>query len=134
MSRGPGKVQRAILGYLETDPDGASPVGPMDVSLFRVTCAVFGTDEPTESQRASVRRAAWQLYRAGLIVMTERTAEGTWTPDDPNARFYRRQRRSAARLQLDKVAVSEKYISRLATPGEAERARTSIERPGRAGR
>jgi hypothetical protein len=119
MSRGHGRVQRAILDYLATDPSGRYKSGaPRDTPLYGVTCAVFGVSQPTDSQRASVRRAVRQLHRTGLIHMEERVP--VWGKDDPSWRSYwRRSRYPAPGRELEEVPVSEMHVSRLPTPEEA---------------
>jgi hypothetical protein len=117
MSRGLGRVQRAILDYLATDPSGRWDTSgfPIPTTVYRVTCAVFGVSQPTDSQRASVRRAARQLHRAGLIRLQERTVWG-----ELNRRTYlRRKAYSEPGRELEKVPVSQMSVSRLPTPEEA---------------
>jgi hypothetical protein len=119
LSRGHGRIQRAILDYLATDPGGRYKSGaPMVMPLYRVTCAIFGVSRPTDSQRASARRAARQLHRAGLISLTERLP--AWGKDDPDWRSYwRRSRWSTPGGELEEVRVCEMYVGRLPTAEEA---------------
>lgn len=129
MSRGPGRIQRAVLDYLNTSPGRQNlQTGPDDVPLIAVTRAVFGTDQPTESQRATVRRAVRTLYAAGKLQLTERVAEGKWDRSSEFARFYWRRGRfpyqgldGTWRQPMQKVPVAEMYVSRL--PTEEEKAR-----------
>jgi hypothetical protein len=119
VSRGHGHVQRAILGYLATDPSGRYKSGaPRDTRLYQLTCGVFGVSRPTDSQRASVRRAVRQLHRAGLIKMQERVP--VWGKDHPAWRgYWRRSRYPLPGRELEEVAISEMHVSRLLTPEEA---------------
>ena len=118
MSRGHGRVQRAIVDYLATDPGGRFQWGePRGISLYRVTCAVFGVSQPTDSQRASVRRAVRQLHGAGLIYLEERIT--VWAKGDRNRRSYwRRSRWSTPARGLEEVSISEMNVRRLPTPEE----------------
>jgi hypothetical protein len=117
MSRGHGRVQRAILDYLATDPGGLLWGEPRAISLYRVTCAVFGVSRPTDSQRASARRAVRQLHGAGLIYVEKRVT--VWAKGDRNRRFYlRRSRWSIPARGLEEVSISEMNVSRLPTPEE----------------
>jgi hypothetical protein len=59
------RIERAILGYLDAAPPGRIPLS--DVAL-----AVFGTSEPTQSQRASLRHAARKLTATERIDLTTR--------------------------------------------------------------
>lgn len=109
MSRGPGVVQRAIL-------DCIAAAGDEEILMSELARTVFGTGDPTESQRASVRRAVRQLSRAGLIVTG--TADG-WVNDFNNqARYYHRV---SPRGRLQRIPVTEKYIARKPTPEEEKR-------------
>lgn len=82
MSRGPGRVQRAILDLVATDeamksfnvddnPNGGGP-GPVGVPLGAVFMAVWGTDEPTRSQVSSVERAVRILSNRGAVKVYQR--------------------------------------------------------------
>jgi hypothetical protein len=121
MSRGHGRIQRAILGYLATDPSGRYESGPpKHTSLYRVTSAIFGVSQPTDSQRASVRRAATQLYRAGLIEMRQE-----W-----DRTYWRRRRYPKPGSEQEKVYISEMHVSRPPTPEEAATQRAALRRLG----
>ena len=124
MSRGRGRVQRAILDYLATDPSGTFRSGvPESTPLYRVTCAVFGVSRPTDSQRASVRRAARQLHRAGLIRVDERVWDYS-----RGRRYQRRSRYAVPGRELEDVVVSEMHISRLPTPKEVAAQQAALHR------
>jgi hypothetical protein len=111
MSRGPGRVQNALLDWLSTDPKGtygragSQSLGPVDASITEAARAVFGVSEPTDAQRASVRRAARGLAAAGLILSIGRRG---WDAQ-PDVRYTRRGRQ---------VQVSETFIQRLPTKEE----------------
>jgi hypothetical protein len=106
VSRGPGRVQRALLDYLSTDPKGTfMDTGPVDVSVTEAARAIFGAAEPSDAQRASVRRAARGLAAAGLIQSNGRRG---WDAQ-PDRKYARRGRQ---------VQVSETFIQRLPTKEE----------------
>lgn len=75
MSRGPGRVQRAILDLiarpdamasLDVD-DTASHPGPVGVPLAAVFRSVYNTDDPTRAQRVAVHRAIRELSSRGHV-------------------------------------------------------------------
>lgn len=65
MSRGLGRVQRAVLDYLATDPMGRWAGGQGWAYKRSVVIAVAG--DYSESADVSVRRAIRKLANAGLI-------------------------------------------------------------------
>jgi hypothetical protein len=116
-----GRVQRALLDWLATDPEGtfggAVSSGPVDVSITEAACAIFGASEPTDAQRASVRRAARKLADAGLIQSNGRRG---WDAR-PDAHYIRRGR---------EVQLSETFIQRLPTKAELAADRKAMKRWG----
>jgi hypothetical protein len=76
MSRGPGHVQRAILGAIAA-PEAAQlydhetarypdQPGPVGTPLAAIYLAVYGPGVRTRAQHVSVDRAIWALTRQGL--------------------------------------------------------------------
>lgn len=61
MSRGHGRVERAILDHVATTP----PLKGAPMS--QLASAVYGVDEPTRSQMVSTRRAVRKLESEGLV-------------------------------------------------------------------
>lgn len=121
-------MQRALLDWLKTDPGGTyKNSGPVDMSITEAARAVFGVDEPTDAQRASVRRAARVLADKGLIQSNGRRG---WDAGGPT---YQRScgycgvthRGSAHEVQL-----SETYIQRLPTKSELAAHRAYLDRLG----
>jgi hypothetical protein len=128
VSRGLGRVEQAVIKYLNTNPGKNLATGPGDVPLTAVTRAVFKTDAPTDAQRSSTRRAVRSLAAKGLVLISGRGAEGRWDPKSEWARFYWRkvERRSPSGKLLigvfdEKVATSETFVSRPLTPQEEAR-------------
>ena len=71
MSRGPGRIQRAIITLITTPEatttlvdDDASP-GPVGVPLTAIYFELWDTTNPTRAQKESVRRAVVTLCRNG---------------------------------------------------------------------
>jgi hypothetical protein len=78
MSRGPGRVQRALL-TLVTAPQAAATLvsdemspGPAGVPLSAVYYEVWETTEPTRAQKESVRRAIAMLWHKGQVDLYSR--------------------------------------------------------------
>jgi hypothetical protein len=94
MSRGHGKVQRAVLAELGYRPDHA-------YGLARAVFNVPSTDQPSRAQVESVRRAIRTLRRQGLIGPAPRTPTNYATRD---ATRTRRNRRAEA-IQLGRLNV-----------------------------
>lgn len=66
MSRGHGRVQRAVLDYLESL--GRLESGwSVEAGVHQIAGAVFATDEPTSAHVAAVRRACKRLADEGLV-------------------------------------------------------------------
>jgi len=112
-------VQRALLDYLAADPSGTyGDTGPVDVSVTEAARAVFGVTDPTDAQRASVRRAARRLAAAGLIQSNGRRG---WDAQ-PDRKYQRRGRQ---------VQMSETFIQRLPTKDEQAADRKAAKRLAR---
>ena len=88
MSRGHGRVQRAVLLELSSRPATA-------YALARAVYRLDATQTPSEAQLVAVRRAIRRLRQEGLIQPPPRTPPGTSTRDQTRARRNRR----AVRLQ-----------------------------------
>jgi hypothetical protein len=65
MSRGLGKIERAVLETLRGDPTGPWGAGP---TVKSIGARVLGPS-PTTAQLVSLRRAIRSLERKGLIVV-----------------------------------------------------------------
>jgi hypothetical protein len=123
MSRGMGRVQRAVLAYLETEPDAEPFIG---VELHRVACAVFAVTTPTDAQLASVRRAVRGLVDAGLAAAFRRSHADKCGSDD---RFYEQYRsRGDGSSRRYKVGVSETHVTRPPTAAEEKAHRQALAR------
>ncbi|MFI6056413.1 hypothetical protein ACIBCO_40975 [Streptomyces violascens] len=66
MSRGPGRIQRAVLAHLQSEPYGRSaldgtPLFASVTELARTVYAVDEPDEPSDAQRSAIRRALRRL-------------------------------------------------------------------------
>jgi hypothetical protein len=85
MSKGPGRVQRAILDAIST-PEAAAPMtyanekgypsdpGPVGVPLKLIFASIYGSDSPTRAQRHSVWRALRVLHERGEVEYYQRRA------------------------------------------------------------
>jgi hypothetical protein len=124
MSRGPGRVQRAILNYLATDPAGYIAGGaPDSVTVSAVAAVIFGTYRPTDAQRSSVRRAVRQLAAAGLV---KADRESTFCTDyERTYRQYRHGKSPSSYCQMGApyhdVTISETWVCRAWTAEESKR-------------
>jgi DNA-binding transcriptional ArsR family regulator len=89
VSRGPGRIQRALLAHLlgEDAPVGPFAGEPGFEPVSALARRVFGVVEPTDSQRASVRRALRSLAERGLVELER----------GPNGRTYGQRRRRRTR-------------------------------------
>lgn len=77
MSRGPGRIQRAVLDAIATPaasasfdcetPYGSGGPGPVGVPLDAIFGTVYGTYRPTRAQRVAVHRAVRVLVADGAI-------------------------------------------------------------------
>jgi hypothetical protein len=83
MSRGPGRIHRAILDAIatpeaaepfnfDTRPYGAGLPGPVGVPVGAIFRAVYGTVHPSRTQRVAVRRAIRILEQRGQLGTYER--------------------------------------------------------------
>lgn len=52
-------MQRAVLAYVRSEPGGLSAVDgtPLAASVTGLARVVYGAEQPTDAQRAAVRRA-----------------------------------------------------------------------------
>jgi hypothetical protein len=124
MSRGPGRIQQAVLGYLATDPAGHIAGGaPDSVPVSAIAAVIFGTKTPTDAQRSSVRRAIRTLAAAGKV----KTSRGsTWFTDyERKYQQYRHGNSPSSYCQLGApfhaVAISETWACRAWTAEESKR-------------
>jgi hypothetical protein len=65
MSRGPGKVQRALLDFLAAHPDREHDLGTLTMIAFDFDWDCF--DDPTPAQTESTRRALKRLMDDGRV-------------------------------------------------------------------
>lgn len=72
MSRGLGKVELAIVGFLKHVPDGRGLVAD---TLARL---VYDTEQPTAAHIAAVRRALGTLMRKGFVTGTKVGKQTLW--------------------------------------------------------
>src|SRR4051812_48146390 len=74
MSRGHGKLQRAILDHFALNPDAR-------LTGRQIGEAIYGT-EPTPAQDVAIRRACRALVREGRLTYTDRDYARTANSDD----------------------------------------------------
>ena len=91
MSRGHGKIERAVLDYLASLGANEWQVTNR-APLHAVLEAVYGTIEPTASQKTSLRRALRKLESEGLVERDDRDVIFPWEQKwGKYAREYRRE-------------------------------------------
>jgi hypothetical protein len=101
MSRGHGRVQQAVLRQL-----GQRPAHAYD--LARAAFGLDSTQEPTQAQVESVRRAVRTLRRAGLVGPLPRTPRGYSTRAAVRSRRNRATETAAlGRLNVELFALLE---------------------------
>ena len=84
MSRGHGRVERAIVAHVAAAPAFKGVV------MSKLAASVYGVDEPTRSQMVSTRRAVRKLVEEGIV-------ETYRDPSYPSLdRSYQRRGRKAA--------------------------------------
>ena len=78
VSRGMGRIQRAVLAHLRAEPGGLSALTglPGWVPVHQLAAAVYGVEAASDGQRASVRRPLRLLEAAGLVDVQRLALEG----------------------------------------------------------
>ncbi|MGW7674414.1 3'-5' exonuclease [Streptomyces sp. NPDC054775] len=81
VSRGLGRVQRAVLAYVRSEPGGLSGIDgtPLAASVTGLARVVYGVEQPTDAQRAAVRRAVRRLEAGGHVEVHRRPVGRTYT-------------------------------------------------------
>ncbi|MEU0111495.1 hypothetical protein ABZ313_39960 [Streptomyces sp. NPDC006251] len=89
MSRGLGRVQRAVLAYVHSEPAGRSDVDgtPLAASVTGLARVVYGVEQPSDAQRAAVRRAARRLEAAGHVEVHRLRVGRSYTQRRAHPRF-----------------------------------------------
>lgn len=109
MSRGPGRIQRAVLDYLHSNPEwNLRGIVPAKFTMLHLACHVHGVAEVTDSQLASVRRAVRTLAKTGAV-RTYRANDGR--------RHYRARRGD----WITNVVIPETFVQRAMTDDEKSR-------------
>ncbi|MDW8478383.1 hypothetical protein R3L02_42305 [Streptomyces scabiei] len=90
MSRGLGRVQRAVLAYVRSEPGGLSAVDgtPLAASVTGLARVVYGAEQPTDAQRAAVRRAVRRLEAGGHVEVHRLRVGRTYTQQRAHPRFW----------------------------------------------
>ncbi|MEU8717918.1 hypothetical protein [Streptomyces sp. NPDC048663] len=90
MSRGLGRVQRAVLAYVRSEPGGRSTIDgtPLAASITGLARVVYGVEQPTDAQRAAVRRAVRRLEAGGHVEVHRRPVGRTYTQQRAHPRFW----------------------------------------------
>ncbi|TBO58155.1 hypothetical protein EYS09_18945 [Streptomyces kasugaensis] len=90
MSRGLGRVQRAVLAYVRSEPGGLSTADgtPLAASVTGLARFVYGVEQPTDAQRAAVRRAVRRLEAGGHVEVHRRPVGRTYTQQRAHPRFW----------------------------------------------
>jgi hypothetical protein len=71
VSRGPGRVERALRELLYAPPAAdthADGLGPVGLTVAEAAAIIFATDHPTVSQKSSVHRARLHLVERGEVI------------------------------------------------------------------
>ncbi|MER6687440.1 hypothetical protein [Streptomyces olivaceoviridis] len=89
MSRGLGRVQRAVLAYVLSEPGGRSGIDgtPLATSVTHLARVVYGAGTPSDAQRAAVRRAVRPLEAGGLVEVHRLPVGRTYTQQRAHPRF-----------------------------------------------
>lgn len=85
MSRGHGRVERAVIEAL------SAPPLTLGLPMSKVAAAVYGTEEPSRSQMVSLRRAVKRLQEQELVATWRDPACPT-----PGRSYWRRTGRTVA--------------------------------------
>ncbi|CCK32891.1 hypothetical protein BN159_p10 (plasmid) [Streptomyces davaonensis JCM 4913] len=90
MSRGLGRVQRAVLAYVLSEPGGLSDIDgtPLAASVTGLARVVYGVEEPSDAQRAAVRRAVRRLEAGGHVEVHRLRVGRTYTQQRAHPRFW----------------------------------------------
>ncbi|MFG3296604.1 hypothetical protein ACGF3G_48480 [Streptomyces sp. NPDC048179] len=90
MSRGLGRVPRAVLAYVRSKPDGHSDIDdtPLPASVTGLARVVYGVEQPTDAQRAAVRRTVRRLQAGGHIEAHRLHVGRTYTQQRAHPRFW----------------------------------------------
>ncbi len=93
-------MQRAVLAYVRSEPGGRSTIDgtPLAASITGLARVVYGVDQPTDAQRAAIRRAVRRLEADGHVEVHRRPVGRTYTQQRAHPRFWppRYDRRLAA--------------------------------------
>jgi hypothetical protein len=87
VSRGLGRIQRAVLDHLVSLGENEDGI-PRKAPVYQIAVAVFQTDQPTDAQVSSVRRAVRTLANSRKVV-TDRDLRYPF--EDPHSRTYERR-------------------------------------------
>lgn len=82
-------MQRAVLAYVRSEPGGLSAVDgtPLAASVTGLARVVYGVEQPTDAQRAAVRRAVRRLEASGHVEVHRRPVGSTYTQQRAHPRF-----------------------------------------------
>jgi len=82
-------VQRGVMAYVLGEPGGRSSIdgAPLTISVTGLARAVYGTGQPSDAQRAAIRRAVRRLEAGGHVEVHRLPVGRTYTQQRAHPRF-----------------------------------------------
>lgn len=83
-------MQRAVLAYVRSEPKGRSDIDgtPLAAPVTGLARVAYGTGQPSDAQRAAVRRAVRRLEAGGHVEVRRLRTGRTYTQQRAHPRFW----------------------------------------------